>query len=280
MARRLVLSPHRALHVLPFHAATIDGRLLIEQAAIRCVPNLGSLIVPWRGASSSRDAGALSIGVDSFKVPGEDWPALNDAEAEAEAVARVWSARGVPTKLMTGPAASVAAFLGLRETLANYRCLHLATHGGSVFEREAANDPFATRIILQDGALDALTISQLRIGAEIVVLSACHSGQQALSGRGLDELPGDDVFGLPAALFEAGVRGVIGALWPVADAVAPILMNTLHDGLAEGAPPELALQKAYLDYLRRPDASRNIFDWAPMFHTSVGRIERARPDGA
>ena len=53
------------------------------------------------------------------------------------------------------------------------------------------------------------------------------------------------MFGLPAALFEAGACGVIGALWPVADAVAPILMNALHEGLAEGAPPELALKKAY-----------------------------------
>ena len=278
-ARRLILSPHRALHVLPFHAATLDGRLLIEQAAIRHVPNLGSLIVPWRGASSP-DGGLLSIGIDAFEVPGANWQRLKDAEAEAGAVAGVWSAHGLPTKLMIGPAASVAAFLGLGETLASYRCLHLATHGGSVFDREAANDPFATRLILQDGALDALTVSQLRLGAEVVVLSACHSGQQALSGRGLDELPGDDVFGLPAALFEAGACGVIGALWPVADAVAPILMNALHEGLAEGAPPELALQKAYLDYLRRPDASRNIFDWAPMFHTSVGRIERSAPGGA
>jgi hypothetical protein len=43
-AARLILSPHRALHLLPFHAARVDGQFLIERAAVRYVPNLGRLV--------------------------------------------------------------------------------------------------------------------------------------------------------------------------------------------------------------------------------------------
>ena len=170
-ARRLILSPHRALHVLPFHAATLDGRLLIEQAAIRHVPNLGSLIVPWRGAWSP-DGGLLSIGIDAFEVPGANWQRLKDAEAEAGAVAGSMVGARPADETHDRPGGKRGRVPGLGETLASYRCLHLATHGGSVFDREAANDPFATRLILQDGALDALTVSQLRLGAEVVVFVA------------------------------------------------------------------------------------------------------------
>jgi CHAT domain-containing protein len=278
-ARRLILSPHRALHLLPFHAANLDGGFLIERFAIRYAPNLGGLLAPWRNASARTDGGLLAIGVNKFAVPGEKkkWADLDTAETEAKAAAETWAAQGQPADLLTGPAASVEAFLALGDRLSTYRCLHLATHGASVFDREAANDPFASRLILQNGSLDAQTIGQLRLGAEVVVLSACHSGQRALGGRGLAELPGDDVFGLQAALFEAGVHGVIGALWPVHEDVAPVIMKKLHEGLAAGIAPEIALQQALLAYLHLPNAYANIFFWAPIFLNSIGCGAEPRP---
>jgi CHAT domain-containing protein len=144
-----------------------------------------------------------------------------------------------------------------------------------VFDRAAVDDPFAAHLILQDGTVDALSISQWRLDAEVVVLSACDSGQRALGGRGLAELPGDDLFGLQAALFEAGARSVVGALWPVDDRVAPGIMARLHEGLAAGVAPDLALQAALLDYLAQPDARRRIYFWAPLFVTSLGRLAGA-----
>jgi hypothetical protein len=271
--RRLILSPHRALHLLPFHAAELDGGLLIERAAIRYVPNLGSLLFPWTGAPE--DGGLLAVGIDQFTANRPYWDAgwgdLTTAEAEARAVAAPWAARGVRTDVIIGPDASVAAFRALTPLLGTYRCIHLATHGTSVFDEEAALDPFASRLILQDGALDALAIGQLRLGAAVVVLSACHSGQRALRGPGLADLPGDDVFGLQAALFEAGTWGVIGALWPVDDRVAPLIMPMLHAGLADGMPAEVALQQAVLAYLRRPDARRAVYYWGALFLSAMGQ---------
>ena len=275
-ARRLILSPHRALHLLPFHAAVVDGRFLIEQAAIRYVPNLSSLLLPARaGSQAPTRARLLALGVDQFAVPGQDWVALETAEQEARAVAEAWTSQDAEADLLLGPQASTAA---LRARLAGdpgYRCLHLATHASSVFEQQAVDDPFAARLILQDGAVDALSISQWRLAAEVVVLSACDSGQRALGGRGLDQLPGDDLFGLQAALFQAGVATVVGALWPVDDRVAPGIMAMLHQGLAAGVAPDLALQAALLNYLAEPDARRGIYFWAPLFVTSLGRLAGA-----
>lgn len=278
-ARRLILSPHRALHLLPFHAAVFDGRFLIEQSAIRYVPNLGSLLLPWSAPpTASGPASMLALGINRFSVPGEDWLPLNAAEAEARSVADLWAKQGVDARLLLGEQATVAAFRALEPELRACRCLHLATHGSSVFAKEAANDPFASRLILHDGALDALSIGQLRIGAEVVVLSACDSGQRALGGRGLAELPGDDVFGLQAALFEAGAHSVVGALWPVDDSVAPVIVSALHAGLSAGLAPEVALRDAMLDYLKRPDARRRIYFWAPLFLSSLGSVVPERED--
>jgi hypothetical protein len=276
-ARRLILSPHRALHLLPFHAAWLAGRFMIEDFAIRTVPNLGSLLAPWHGGGGG--GGVLAIGVDRFAVPGIVLPALHAAEAEAGAVASAWEKRGTAAMALTGPAATRAAMHDLGEGLAKFRCIHLATHGSSVFAKEAENDPFASRLFLYDAGLDALAIGRLRLGAEVVVLSACHSGQRALGGRGLAELPGDDVFGLQAALFEAGARSVIGALWPVHDASAPLIVPALHAGLAAGLPPETALQRAILGYLARPEAARGIYFWAPLFLSSIGRMTQQGETG-
>jgi CHAT domain-containing protein len=270
--QRLVLSPHRSLHVVPFHAARSGSGWLIERWSIRYAASVGSLLVPRRQRGGRADGGLFALGIDEFAVPGESWPPLKQAEAELADVVAVWKTRSLPVVSLAGPRATLAAWRALGSGLERFRCLHLATHGASVFDREAKNDPLAARLILQDGALDALALSQLRLGADIVVLSACNSGQRALAGRGLAEYPGDDNFGLQAALFQAGTSAVIGALWPVLDEVAPIIMTKLHEGLAARQAPDLALQTAVLDYLRRPDARREAFAWGQIFLTAVGPL--------
>ena len=272
-ARRLILSPHRALHLLPLHAAVVDGRFLIERAAIRYVPNLSSLLLPARTPSpAAARAPLFALGIDRFDVAGHDWAALDAAEDEARAVTQAWTRHGAAADLLLGPQATVAAVRARLADAPAHRVLHLATHASSVFEPGAVDDPFAARLILQDGEIDALTISQWRLDAEVAVLSACDSGQRALGGRGLAELPGDDLFGLQAALFQAGVGTVVGALWPVDDRVAPAIMAQLHDGLAAGIAPDLALQAALRHYLAQPGARRGLYFWAPLFVTSLGRL--------
>lgn len=264
-AARLILSPHRALHLLPFHAARVDGQFLIEQAAVRYVPNLGSLLVPWNG---TREGEVIAVGINDFGRDGIK--SLKTAEAEAQAIAAAWMARGVPATVLTGTAATRDAFTRL--PLDRCRCLHLATHGSSVISDDTGGDPFTSRLCFRDGDIEALGLAELPLHAELVVMSACHSGQRALDLPGLSELPGDDLFGLQAVLFQAGVRGVIGALWPLDDDSAHLILPDLHKHLALGAVPEEALRAAVRMYLRAPNAQRDIYYWAPLFMTSIGRL--------
>src|SRR5258708_27795168 len=82
--------------------------------------------------------------------------------------------------------------------------------------------------------LDGLEIARLRLSAETVVLSACCSGQRPISRRGMQELPGDELFGLQAAFFRAGARRILGTLWPVASQVARQISTSFHSQLASG----------------------------------------------
>ena len=68
------------------------------------------------------------------------------------------------------------------------------------------------------------------------------------------------------------MHGVIGTLWPLADASALVILPALHERLASGARPEEALSEAVCAYLRTPDADDGIYYWAPLFMTSIGRL--------
>jgi CHAT domain-containing protein len=82
-------------------------------------------------------------------------------------------------------------------------------------------------------------------------------------------LPGDDLLGLQAALFDAGAGSVMGALWPVDNDSARAMLVGFHRTLASGASAAVALQAATRTYLANPFRRHTRFDWAPFFLTSA-----------
>jgi CHAT domain-containing protein len=262
-AKHMIFSPHRSLHLVPFHAARVDGQFLIERATVRYVPSFSSLLLPWTG---NRTGVTVAVGLGAFGR--KDVRDLRHAEDEALAAASAWKAAGAGAGALVGDAATKAAFAAL--PFDKCRCLHLATHGTSVLADETGGDPFLSRLYLRDGEVEALTIANLPLRAEIVVMSACCSGQRAQALPGLAELPGDDLFGLQGALFEAGAGTVIGALWPLDDATSGMLFGPPHQALARGVAPEVALRDAMCGYLQAPGA-RDVSYWAPLFMSSIGR---------
>lgn len=265
---RLVLSPHRALHLFPFHAvpwwptgatprAGDPPPPLIASFAIRYAPNLTGLTIPWSG---QREGQVLAVGIGDFGATG--LPPLQNTATEVAAVAALHGAAG---RALTD--LSRAEFTAL--PFADYRCLHLATHGSSVLVGEALDDPLDCGIALADGILDGWQLADLRLPAELVVLAACYSGQRSIGGRGLVRFPGDDLFGLQAVLFEAGAGTLLGALWPVDDYCTRAIMTSFHRAYAAGSPPELALQAAVLAWLRGPNGRSGAFAWAPFFLTAL-----------
>ncbi len=266
--KRVVISPHASLHLIPFQAIPWEESFLGLKFALRYVPSLSGLLLPLSECDAS---GVFTLGIRQFSNVPFDRNPLALAEEEADQVAAIYTGKNVAVRTLTGVAASRSAFDQMRADaeLPRYRCLHLATHGTSVYARETRDHPLESQIILHDGWVDGVEISELQLNADLVVLSACNSGQRAIGGRGLAELPADDVFGLQSALLSSGVRSVLGALWPLADRPGYEVMLRFHRHRAEGQAPDRALQLALIEY-RAEFPEKDAFYWAPWFLITLG----------
>jgi hypothetical protein len=265
---RVIVSPHHGLHLFPFHAASWDGKFLIERSAVRYIPNFSSLLLEWRGPTRT---GVFALAVSRFNVAGEPCPDLANAEEEAREIAGMYAGLKLKAEAVTGTSATTEAFrrLASGNGLSAYSALHLATHGTSVFAGDAQDEPMESKLMLQNGWIDGLELATFHLPADVAVLSACNSGQRAVGGRGMSSLPGDDIFGLQSALFQAGVHTVLGGLWTLETQAACAVTSEFHRNYAKGDAAEIALRKALLRWLGEHGGAETIL-WAPFFLSSLG----------
>src|SRR5262249_52601189 len=106
----------------------------------------------------------------------------------------------------------------------------------------------------EDGFLQLDEVTSLRLNADLMVLSACRSGQGRLRN-------GEGVTGLARAFLYAGSRAVLCSLWSVDDAETAGLMAQLYQGLKAGQSPTDALRDAQLQMIR---ADKPPLYWAPF----------------
>ena len=265
--RRLLFSPHRLLHAIPFHALLWEDDFLIKHFAVSYVPNLSSLMLRYEPC---RERSVLALGVSDYHVAGFDLGTLKEAELEIDDLEEICRAGAIPVTALRGLDATEDRLRELQTEgkLEQFSCLHFASHGMSI----ESDTPMESHLFLSDSKLEGLEIAEWNLRAELVVLSACCSGQRPISGRGMQELPGDDLFGLQAAFFAAGARRVLCSLWPVDSQIAYRIMTGVHRHVAQGEPPELALQTAVKDYLKTAGIqTRKIYYWAPFFLSTLGR---------
>lgn len=175
---------------------------------------------PTLPAGATRAAGAGE---------GCGWPAAawNRPISAAElVVASRAAARGVPgqVQLITGAAFTDTGIMA-RPDLADYRILHFATHGlvtpprPECPARPALLTSFGTAG--SDGLLSFAEIFNLRLDADLVILSACDtaggSSAEASEEAGLGGGGEFALDGLVRAFVGAGGRVVIASHWPVPD---------------------------------------------------------------
>jgi CHAT domain-containing protein len=269
--QRLLVSPHRVLHSIPFHALQYGDRWLIERAAVSYIANLSTLLLSPQPLKKQR---VLVVGVEHFAVPGRTLPPLPEAELEACEVQRNYAMHRVPTAMLLGKEATVDRIHACESdgTLEQYSCLHFATHGENV----NSDNPMESHFYMQNSLLDGLELANLRLHADTIVLSACSSGQRPIAGRGMPELPGDDLFGLQAAFFRAGAHRILATLWPVDSSAARKITAGFHARLAADTlrDAEMALQGSVCDYLTQAGIqARKIYFWAPFFLSVLGRAK-------
>ena len=107
----------------------------------------------------------------------------------------------------------------------------------------------------QDGFLRMHEIYNLRLPADLVVLSAC----QTALGR---EIRGEGLVGLTRGFMYAGARAVVASLWEVDDESTAELMKRFYRAmLKEGRRPADALRAAQLEMSRSPRWSAPFY-WA------------------
>jgi CHAT domain-containing protein/predicted negative regulator of RcsB-dependent stress response len=144
--------------------------------------------------------------------------------------------------------------------ISKYRIIHVATHGLLNAER-----PQFTGVVLslvgnksQDGFLRTEEVFNLRLGAPLVVLSACETGL----GK---EKRGEGVMGLTRAFMYAGAPTVGVSLWSVADKSTADLMTDFYRRLLASGDVTAsgALREAQLSMISGKKYSAPFY-WAPF----------------
>jgi CHAT domain-containing protein len=144
--------------------------------------------------------------------------------------------------------------------ISKYRIIHVATHGLLNAER-----PQFTGVVLslvgnktKDGFLRTDEVFNLRLGAPLVMLSACETGL----GK---ERRGEGVMGLTRAFMYAGAPTVGVSLWSVADKSTADLMTDFYRRLFSegGGSTSGALRAAQLSMISAKKYSAPFY-WAPF----------------
>nr|WP_085999832.1 CHAT domain-containing protein [Nostoc sp. PCC 7107] len=246
----IIFIPQASLFFVPFPALKdADNKYLIEKHTILTAPSIQVLDLTHKQRLQTRNTSnqnALVVGNPimprvAYK-PGdkpEQLEALPGAEIEAKEIARLLN-----TKAIVGKDATKNQILKL---LPKARIIHLATHGWADDIRglgswiALAPNP-KNQQETGNGLLTAEEILDLKLQAELFVISACETGR----GR----ITGDGVIGLSRSIISAGVPSVLVSLWLVPDEETQLLMTEFYQHLQKNPDKAQALRQAMLGRIK------------------------------
>ena len=224
----------------------------------------------------------VSRGLLEDSIRGYKWDNLSNTQQEVDYISDLMKKNQITTqtyKINKGNEESFKALSGHE-----YNIIHLATHGFFYPDEEAKEKDYFKPMLLndnyrmfnevdmsmwrsglvmsggnrawkgdtipdtvEDGILKAQEIGDLDLrGADLVVLSACNTGQGEVTGEG--------VFGLQRAFKMAGAQTIIMSLTPVDDKTTMAMMNKFYTNLFSGQSKHDAFYNAQR-YIRsiKPD---------------------------
>ena len=280
-APRIIVVADGALHAIPFgamadpnDAAAVALRPLIVNHEIVQLPSASTLALlrsdwnqkyEWRRAAivfadpvyNRRDARLTGAGrtapASDAGTRGGGLSRLIHTRREAFAITAV----AKPADLAVGFDATRSA--AMSSDLARYRIVHFAAHATVDNDR-----PELSGIVLslldrkgreEDGFLRLYDIYNLKIPADLVVLSACSTAL----GK---EVAGEGLISLVRGFMYAGTRRVVASLWEVDDEATSEVMAHFYRAMFEGKlPPAAALRAAQLAMVRT-SRWKSPFYWA------------------
>lgn len=289
--KMLLIVPSGVLQFIPFAALPIADsqnreKFLIETNEIVSLPSASALTAMRKAAAADSSVAKESVAVFADPIFSADdsrvknavkqkpIPAKNDSKpleifaklrggfsrlmfsrAEAEAIS------GFVSSDKSMIALDFAANLKTIKTadLKNFRAIHFATHGVV-----SSQFPELSSVVLtlvnengeaQDGLLRLTDIYNLRLNADVVVLSACDTAL----GK---EIKGEGLIGLTRGFMYAGAKSIAASLWQIDDRATSELMRRFYQKmLKEKLRPADALRQAQIEMIRNK-TTRNPFYWA------------------
>jgi CHAT domain-containing protein/uncharacterized protein HemY len=254
--QRVIFLPQGDLFLLPFAALRdAQGKYLIERHTIAIAPSIQTLNLTRAQAAQSLAQGR-SVVVGDPTMPsfeGEALPPLPGARQEAIAIGEI-----LKTTPLLGAQATKATVL---EQLRTASTVHFATHG--LLDTIKGDMPGAIALApsgADNGLLSASEIFDLKLRANLVVLSACDTGRGTING--------DGVIGLSRSLIASGVPSVVVSLWAVDDNSTRVFMSDFYRQRQTNPNKAQALRQAMLNTMKQHPNPR---DWAAF--TIVGESD-------
>jgi CHAT domain-containing protein len=276
--KAIIIIPDGILHYLPFETLPANNEerftYLIENLAISYCPSASSLFVlkrPKELSVARKKLLALGGSIYGFEgsqaensgynirmalrqqywEEGFKFAPLPFSKKEVSEIGKFFSRN--EKKILKGNDANEGAIKNL--PLDIYQIIHFACHG---FLDEKY--PFRSSLVLSlvdqignDGFLQMREIYSLEINADLVVLSACQTGNGVLERA-------EGPIGLTRPFFYAGARSVISSLWPINDKATVFFMKEFYRLLIHGHSTTEALQLTKYRMLR--SAWSRPFYWA------------------
>ena len=303
--KHLIIAPDGPLYYLPFEALIIPGSLdgqdgakppgeipyLVKSFRITYVPSASVLVTQRRARETQQPRGQLPLvafgdpiyddvePIAKTNIPAEDavqrslrGSQLRPLEFSAEEVRRIARIWGVPLESPHINLGHRATLARVRELdLSRYRVLHFATHGLAGDEIGWTTQPALVLSQVGDGKdhlglLQLGDILNLRLQADLVVLSACNTGLGKLR-------EGEGIVGLTRAFMYAGASSVVVSLWRVEDQSTSLLMERFYKRLKQGQGKAEALRQAKLELMQETielkatgmrEQLASPFYWAPF----------------
>lgn len=190
--------------------------------------------------TTSRKADNLN-GQGSFAIEQLSIPRLFTAGQEAEAILRL----APRNQELAAIGFQATRQLAMSNELSQYKIVHFATHGLINSENPELSGIMLSMINehgqRENGFLQLHDIYNLKLSANLVVLSACSSGL----GK---NFKGEGLLGLTQGFMYSGAQSVVASLWNVDDRATADLMTLFYKGMIEDdLGPAAALRKAQIE---------------------------------
>ncbi len=245
--RSLIIVPDGVLGYLPFESLS-----LIKRMAVRYAPSSSYLLeLSKKQTSKTKHFFAGFVAENGAR----NYAQLPGARKEVDAITALLKA-----DFSIFDPADKKSFL---EQASNFRVLHLAMHSVLNDHNPMMSEMVFSSLEGEDESetmLTAIELYNLKLHADLVVLSACETGIGQMHR-------GEGIMSFSRAFAYAGASSAVISLWKVPDKATSKLMVYFYQHLKKGLAKDEALRQAKLDFIRDYPQMTHPFYWAGFILT-------------